>query len=155
MTPSHAVPASAQLEQHTVLRNRRVLVVDADEAVRNDAHALLERYGCIVETAHEGGEAIYMVRNSGAGYDAIIVDVSLPDMGGFELLVKLKQTLEVVPLILMTSFGYDPGHSIVKARREGLHPEAVLYKPFRLDQLVNTVESIISNTAEPQRIEAS
>jgi hypothetical protein len=55
----------------------------------------------------------------------------------------------------MTSFGYDPGHSIVKARREGLHPEAVLYKPFRLDQLVNTVESIISNTAEPQRIEAS
>ena len=96
-----------------------------------------------------------MVRNSGAGYDAIIVDVSLPDMGGFELLVKLKQTIAVVPLILMTSFGYDPGHSIVKARREGLHPEAVLYKPFRLDQLVNTVESIISNTAEPQRIEAS
>ena len=37
------------------LRGRRVLVVDADDAVRGAAHALLERYGCVVETAHDGG----------------------------------------------------------------------------------------------------
>ncbi|MAV38318.1 MAG: two-component system response regulator [Planctomycetaceae bacterium] len=155
MTPSQALPASAQLEQHSRLQDRRVLVVDADEAVRDDAHALLERFGCIVETAHEGGEAVFMVRNSGPGYDAIIVDVALPDMGGFELLLKLKDLLETVPLILMTGFGYDSGHSIVKARREGLHPEAVLYKPFRLDQLVNTVETIIASTAVTAHVEVS
>ena len=96
-----------------------------------------------------------MVRNSGPGYDAIIVDVALPDMGGFELLLKLKDLLETVPLILMTGFGYDSGHSIVKARREGLHPEAVLYKPFRLDQLVNTVETIIASTAVTAHVEVS
>ena len=45
-----------------------------------------------------------------------------------------------MPMVLMTGFGYDPGHSIVKARQAGL--QAVLYKPFRLDQLLETVEQV-------------
>jgi FixJ family two-component response regulator len=51
--------------------------------------------------------------------------------------------LQTVPLVLMTGFGYDPGHSIVKAKQAGL--QAVLYKPFRLDQLLETVELIIGS----------
>ena len=43
----------------------------------------------------------------------------------------------------MTGFGYDPGHQIVKAREAGLPKEAFLYKPFRVDQLVSTVEFIV------------
>ena len=39
-----------------------MLVVDADENVRSAAHALLDRYGCTVETAHDGAEAVCMVR---------------------------------------------------------------------------------------------
>jgi hypothetical protein len=42
----------------------------------------------------------------------------------------------------MTGFGYDPDHSIVKARQAGL--QAVLFKPFRLDQLLSTVEQVVS-----------
>ena len=38
----------------------------------------------------------------------------------------------------MTGFGYDPTHSIVKARQEGL--QSVLYKPFRADRLMEAVE---------------
>lgn len=145
MAPAEAVPASPELTKHAKLRNCRVLVVDADDSVRNDAHALLERYGCSVETAHEGGEAVFMVRNCGPGveYDVIIADIRLPDVNGFELLVKLNEILDPVPLVLMTGFGYDPGHSIVKARQAGLHPKAILYKPFRLDQLLETVECML------------
>ena len=144
MTPIQALPPSVQVEERSKVRNRRILVVDADEGVRGHAHALLERYGCIVETAHDGGEATYMVRNCGPdGYDVILADVRLPDMSGYDLLVKLQETMEAVPLVLMTGFGYDPGHSIVKARQAGLHPKAVLYKPFRLDQLLETVEVIL------------
>lgn len=144
MTPSQAVPQSLMGEQHPKLQGRRVLVIDADESVRNDAHKLLERYGCIVETAHEGGEAILMVRNSSAdGYDAVIADIRLPDVSGYELFVKLKELVNDPPLVLMTGFGYDPGHSIVKARQAGLRANAILYKPFRLDQLLETVEGIL------------
>jgi two-component system, sensor histidine kinase SagS len=151
MTPAQAVPASVQTPQRPNLRHRRILVVDADESVRNDAHALLERYGCIVETAHEGGEAIYMVRSCAPDepYDGIIADIRLPDMNGYELLLKLKTLMDPVPMILMTGFGYDPGHSIVKARQAGLHNKAILYKPFRLDQLVETVERILEQRGKP------
>ena len=85
-----------------------------------------------------------MVRNGSPSdaYDVIIADICLPDMNGYELLVKLKELMDSVPLVLMTGFGYDPGHSIVKARKAGLHHNAVLYKPFRLDQLIETIEQI-------------
>jgi len=49
----------------------------------------------------------------------------------------------------MTGFGYDAGHTIVKARREGL--QTVLYKPFRLDRLVAAIETALcSQAARPQ-----
>ena len=122
----------------------RVLVVDADENVRSAAHALLDRYGCTVETAHDGAEAVCMVRALlDDAYDVIIADIRLPDMNGYELMVKLQEVMDPVPLVLMTGFGYDPGHSIVNARKAGLPAYAVLYKPFRLDQLLSAVERII------------
>ena len=50
----------------------------------------------------------------------IIADIRLPDMNGYELMLKLQEVVDPVPLVLMTGFGYDPGHSIVKARKAGL-----------------------------------
>ncbi len=128
---------------HPELRGRQVLVADADEAVRSAAHQLLERYGCVVETARGGKEALRMVRNlSGSrGYDCIIADIRLPDMNGYELMCALKEIIDPVPLVLMTGFGYDPTHSIVRARQAGL--KAVLYKPFRVDQLLETVGRMV------------
>jgi CheY-like chemotaxis protein len=122
MTPSQAVPQNLQNDERPLLRGKQILVADADEMVRNAAHALLERYGCIVETAHDGAEAVFMARNTlgHAGYDAIIADIRLPDISGY---------------------GYDSTHSIVKARQAGL--QAMLSKPFRLDQLLDAVEQVI------------
>ena len=131
-----------QAARRPSLEGRRILVVDSDEQVRAAAHALLERSGCTVETARDGAEAVSMVRAGGAGaYDAIISDIRLPDMSGHQLLLRLQEILNPVPLILMTGFGYDPGHSIVKARQAGI--DLVLFKPFRIDQLVDTVEKAV------------
>lgn len=144
MAPAQAHPHAVKIEERPALQDRRVLVVDADENVRSAAHALLERYGCVVETAHDGAEAVYMVRAmTDGGYDVMIADIRLPDMTGYEFMLKLQRLMDPVPLVLMTGFGYDPGHSIVKARQAGL--QAVLYKPFRLDQLLETVEQIIQS----------
>ena len=54
-------------------------------------------------------------------------------------------------MVLMTGFGYDPGHSIVKARQAGLQAGAVLYKPFRLDALLDTVEKIAARASHMAR----
>jgi CheY-like chemotaxis protein len=152
MAPTQAHPQVEQSGSRALLRGRRILVVDADESVRSAAHNLLERYGCIVETAHDGGEAIYMVRNISleGNYDVIIVDIRLPDMNGYELLLKLQEIMDPVPLVLMTGFGYDPGHSIVKARQAKLPLYGELCKPFRLDQLLDTVERIVRAQTEQE-----
>jgi CheY-like chemotaxis protein/PAS domain-containing protein len=146
MAPTQAHPALDQGEARAALRGRRILVVDADESVRSAAHNLLERYGCVVETAHDGAAAIYMVRNMAleGNYDVILVDIRLPDMTGYELLLKLQEIIDPVPLVLMTGFGYDPGHSIVKARQARLPLYGELCKPFRLDQLLDTVERLVT-----------
>ena len=143
MTPSSAHTQLRQGESQRFIAGRQILVVDSDEQVRAAAHNLLERYGCIVETARDGAEAASMVRAvGGEAYDVIIADIRLPDMTGYELLLKLQDILGTVPLVLMTGFGYDPGHSIVKARQAGI--ELVLFKPFRIDQLLDTVERALA-----------
>ena len=144
LSPIEARPACVRTDERPLLVGRRVLVADADDSVRSAGHELLERYGCVVESAHDGKEAVYMVRNPGGAkpYDVIIADIRLPDVSGYELLLTLSEVIDDPPLILMTGFGYDPGHSIVKARQAGL--KAVLYKPFRLDQLLETVEQVVA-----------
>ena len=44
----------------------------------------------------------------------------MPTNCGYQLLLRLQELLDPVPLVLMTGFGYDPGHSIVKARQAGI-----------------------------------
>ena len=134
----HKVPTMRQVNPK--LLNKRVLVVDSDATVRRAAHELLGRLGCEVETAHNGEEAFLMVRSF--HYDVVIADIRLPDMNGYECFAQIREIHEHLPVILMTGFGYDPTHSIVKARQLGL--KCVLYKPFPLDQLITGVEKAVS-----------
>ena len=85
-----------------------------------------------------------------APYSAALVDIRLPDLDGYEAFKRLREVQPNVPIILMTGFGWDPSHSIVKARQEGL--QTVLYKPFRADRLMEAVEQALRTTpAGPPR----
>ncbi len=139
-----AVPDVAAVSAHPLLLNKRILVVDNDASVRSAARELLRQFGCQVEAIHCGKEAFALVRAT--HYDLAIVDINLSDMTGFECFRDLKQIHENLPIILMTGFGYDPGHSIVKARQMGL--KHALYKPFRLDLLLTSVEGALSPPTE-------
>jgi CheY-like chemotaxis protein len=149
-----AMPHTAVREpHHSRLKGLRVLVADSDERVRRAAHGLLGRYGCIVETARDGREAITMARMG--AYDNILADIRLPDLSGYEIYHQLRGAQPLARVILMTAFGYDPSHSIVKARQEGLR--FVLYKPFRIDQLLDALESPDRNHAplpHPEPVQA-
>ncbi len=122
----------------------RLLVVDADESIRRSAHHLLGSQGATVETARDAHEAIALARQT--PYSAALVDIRLPDLDGYAAFCKLREVQPGVPIILMTGFGWDPSHSIVKARQEGL--QTVLYKPFRADRLMEAVEQALRPVGE-------
>ena len=61
--------------------------------------------------------------------------------GNYE--VVHKQFHNSWPVILTTGFGYDPNHTIVRARREGL--AAVLFKPFKVDQLLGEIRMALGS----------
>jgi CheY-like chemotaxis protein len=145
MSSQRKLPQNQLQQEHPRLKDKRILVIDAEESIRTSAHNLLEPYGCVVETAHSGKEALLMIRNSGLtnSYDAIVADIRLPDIKGYEWMMQLKSFVEDPPLILMAGYGYDPGHSIVKARQAGLKANALVFKPFRIKQLLDTLEATV------------
>jgi CheY-like chemotaxis protein len=71
-------------------------------------------------------------------YDTILIDIRLSDLAAYDAFCQLRPLQPHARIILMTAFGYDPSHAIVKCRQEGLR--SVLYKPFRVDQLLDALE---------------
>ena len=58
----------------------------------------------------------------------MISGVKLPDMSGFDLMMRLKPMVQPVPMILSQEFGWDAGHTLVKARQAGLHPSGTRHQ---------------------------
>jgi CheY-like chemotaxis protein len=86
--PRPGEPASAAPETDTQLAGLRVLVVDDEPDVRAALDGLLRRWGCSVETAASGGEALSPGR---APPDLVLCDLRLGEGGsGFDVLDRLK-----------------------------------------------------------------
>lgn len=132
-------PGMPKREPRPALIGKRILVIDGDRSVREEAHNLLGEMGCVVEAVKTGAEGCSMVRSH--HYDVVLSDIRLPDMNGYDCFSSLRRINSIVPIILLTGFGYDPSHSIVNARKEGL--KAVLYKPFRRGQMLDEIEKAV------------
>ena len=120
-----------------IFAGRSILVADDDHAIRRTVKAVLEQQGCRVSECADGGAAIRSIRElstSGGTFDLVISDVRMPDANGYEVFRAAKDTCADTPVILMTAFGYDPNHSIVRSTQEGLH--CFLFKPFQISQLL-------------------
>lgn len=123
-----------------VLDGKTVLIADDEEVIRDTIRDVLAKAGCMVETARDGEEACAMV--SQREYDLILSDIKMPGRNGYEVFATAKDRHPQCPVIFMTGFGYDPNHSIIRARQEGL--AAVLFKPFKVDQLLDEVRAAVT-----------
>ena len=114
----------------------RILVVD-DEPLTLDflARSLREK-GYAVDTAQDGVEGLYKAQNW--DYDAIILDVMLPDVNGWEILAKLRKTKKT-PVLMLTSRKTTPD------RVRGLDSGADDYvvKPFEMPELLARLRALI------------
>jgi CheY-like chemotaxis protein len=126
-------PAATAAAKEPLLAGKRILVVDDEELIRQTIRDVLGQYGCTVEIAGDGASAKEMI--ACCRYDLVISDIRMPGASGYEVFAAAKAACCDTKVILITGFGYDPHHSIVRANKEGL--SSVLMKPFKVKQLLD------------------
>ena len=117
---------------------RRLLVVEDEDHLAAGLKLNLELEGYEVEvagTAREASEKLVQPE----GWDALVLDVMLPDLDGFELCQRLRKAGHFVPVIMLTA------RSSAEDRVRGLEAGADDYmvKPFSLDELLARVRSML------------
>ncbi len=122
-----------------LLEGRRILLADDEDVIRETIRDVLTGYGCEVDTASDGAAAMDLILQK--PFDLVLSDIKMPIKSGYEVFAAAKAANSATPVILTTGFGYDPNHCIVRARREGL--SAVLFKPFKVDQLLLEIRSAL------------
>lgn len=113
--------------------SRRVLVVDDEPLVRWSVSETLSDHGFQVVESGDAQGARCAVRDATGGFDAVLLDLQLPDSADLSLLRTLRAMAPKTALILMTAFGTP------ELVQDALHSGAyrVLEKPFEIDALAN------------------
>jgi CheY-like chemotaxis protein len=135
------VKSSGLLEQKF---SGRVLVVDDEEGVREFLLLLLSQLGVTVEAVSNGKQALDKIFLEGEVYDAVITDLTMPEMGGLEFVHKMQEEAE----------GQDQFHQPKVLLATGLpnfHFEEVSYpavvgilnKPFSLQTLKENLTRLL------------
>jgi OmpR family response regulator RpaB len=113
-----------------------LLLIDDDEALAPPLAAYLQRFGFTLEAAPRPSEGL--ARLARGGIDAVILDVMLPEMDGFETLRRIRQT-SAVPVLMLTARGE------LSDRVVGLESGADDYlpKPFEPRELAARLQTIL------------
>ena len=120
------------------LAGATVLVVDDEASIRETVADVLRKYRVNVAAEANAEAAIARLDGPDAGViDLVLSDIRMPDLSGYDVFAAARRRDRPPPVILMTGFGYDPNHCIVRASQEGL--QSVLFKPFRVEQLLGEV----------------
>ena len=121
-----------------VRRAARLLVVDDEPTVRNVTQKLLEVKGYTVVAVPGGPEALLVAAReaaAGAPFDAVVTDLSMPEMSGRELAARLRSHSLAPRIVLLT------GDTDADDAAE--HVDAVVKKPFKLDHLDQTLQRLL------------
>src|ERR1700677_728304 len=119
----------------------RVLVVEDEPDLLNVLTQSLREEGYAVDLATNGQDALY--KASGGHYDAIVLDLMLPVMDGWEVLRQLRKEGQTVPVLVLTA------RDAVHDRVSGLDLGADDYvkKPFELDELLARLRALVRRAA--------
>ena len=108
----------------------RVLVVDDEEEIRKVLSRILEKEGFEVITAPDGQLALQRICFDAP--DIVLLDVRMPGLNGMEVLKKIKEIDDGLPVVLVTA--YADIHQAVEAMKEGAYD--YLGKPFDNEEVV-------------------
>jgi two-component system, chemotaxis family, CheB/CheR fusion protein len=124
----------------TLVADRTVLLVDDEDTVRNGAKAGLERNGYRVIVAENGADGVRIFRDRHGEISAVVLDRTMPGMGGEEALAEMQAIEPKVPIILST--GYDEAETL--SRLAGRNLAGFLQKPYTIETLLGEIQSALN-----------
>ena len=129
------------------MRELSVLIVEDDEDFRALMREALEREGFRVREAHDGQEALAVLRASEGSRCLVLLDLMMPGMTGWEFVAAVRSDprLRANPIVLTTVVPEDAPWAV----------DAILQKPFDLETLVQTVERYCSRDPVPAQAAAA
>ncbi|HMB93634.1 MAG TPA: response regulator, partial [Rhodothermales bacterium] len=142
--PAHDPQSENAPPDTSMLRAKRVLIVDDTEVNRRMLRSQVARWGMVVEEVSSGAEALARL-NEGAAIDLVMLDMHLPEMDGMALAAAIRAHAAPLPLLLLSPIGQ-------RVQLKDMHSAACITKPTKKDQLCETLVQLsrlhTSNTGD-------
>lgn len=117
----------------------RILIVEDETHLAQGLRFNFEAEGHTVETSERGEEALARLVKNQEAFDALVLDVMLPDKDGFAVARELRAARNYIPLLMLTARGRP--EDVLKGFESGA--DDYLSKPFNLAILIARVESLL------------
>lgn len=126
---------------------KRILVVDDDEILRELHTTVFEDGNYLVDSASNGREAWDLITTQ--HYYLLATDMFMPELNGFELILKCQQEYPMLKTILISGGTKDivaeHGKKTVVYMEQKIEIDAFLKKPFNLDEMLSIADKILQD----------
>ena len=122
------------------LSGKRILVVEDNDINAEIVCMVLQQYGILTDRADNGQTGTDILRNSEAGtYDAVLMDIQMPVMNGFEATEAIRSFDSRIPVIAMSANAYEK--DVQACLDAGMN--AHIAKPFQPEQLLKMLRKYL------------
>lgn len=121
---------------------RRILVVEDDEDMRENLRRILVGAGYEVSLAEDGARAIVLLRTEPC--HLVLTDLVMPGMNGLELLKKIRQQDQNLPVVFLSAFG----DRATFAKATELGAVDFVTKPFRASSILGLIQRTLGTRSK-------
>lgn len=123
----------------------KILIVEDDTALRKSVKTPLSLLGFFVDEAGSGEEALMMIHTT--SFEAILLDINMPGIGGIETCKRLRRAFTRLPIIMLTI--REEEDDKVNALEAGA--DDYITKPFHIRELIARVKAAVRRYRAPER----
>lgn len=117
-----------------------ILIIDDQPEILRVLRRVLELHGHVVAEASDGRTALRHF--AGRPADVVITDIYMPEMNGIEFIMRVKEAFPEARIVAMSGGGGLAKEDVLGAAQR-LGADAILQKPFTVEQVKETVEGVL------------